>query len=987
MNPASIWDSPPKYNSNIEQQQQHQQKYGDRQNRPIGPAGFNTSSPIGLSSAAPGLSSGGGLPSLRNLRISTGPGDYEDLLGSSGGLPPQSISPHKQRSPTHHRRPSNSPLPMFSSTAASNPAGGMGIPSLSGLAESYSSADLFFSNLSTTAAVSGGGAGTSATSSITNTGTNVMTSATSAALHTAGRSTLFNTPSTVESPIFQPRSSHLQNSSPGPSSNLAPSVISDSHSTNTSSSSPFLFHPNSVMSGGAGGGSVGVGILGSTTSGGNAGSLFGGLSVNNPWFSSSSAPAPSAPVPGQITVKTQQSIQSPSKSTGFSSANDPIVTTVAAAPLLQFDNSIYGRRDEYHQQFEDQYSSQTLEDEDSANTGAEDKDRDESGSGPSRSLWVGNIDTSLSEMDLRNIFGQFGEVESIRSLAEKECAFVNFRFVDDAVDAYENMQGGRVGNCIVRVGYGKTIESISHIVDNDSGVTVDASKSLWVGNLSEHVRPSEFLAMFEPYGTIESSRILPGRNCGFINFSTVEEATRAKDALNCKTVGNLPLRIGFARSLTTPSTPSPVQTDVQNVFASARVYESSPPVHQQQQNKPMEHRPIPAVSIATAAPIGPTTNPTDPQLPDESELIMEIPIIESEVFEHTIDPGHLRDIKRKLDHGNPSAREMESIFQEISSQFVQLSTDGFGNTVVQKFIEKCSDAYRLKLIEKCAEKSKSQLSSIGIHKNGTWVVQKMLEFAKTNSQIQMLLNNLKPYIVALLMDPFGNYVVQGCLRLGPVRAQFVFDAMQVKCIDLCQSKFGARAMRACLESQHASKKQHGQIAACVIKQAFNLMTNSNGILLIHWLVDNSNLPGRFTVLVKKCLARVPFLCNQKLASVVMLKVASQTIEPEARQLLIQEGIFKDQRTLASTIFGHPSPTPSPKLQAAEHGTSIVIKCIQTEKDPVQKQTLVRLVSEVIDSYVMPQKSSLSSLQQQRARSPSMDQHNPHLRKLIESLHQ
>ncbi|KAJ3026726.1 hypothetical protein HDV00_011642 [Rhizophlyctis rosea] len=74
---------------------------------------------------------------------------------------------------------------------------------------------------------------------------------------------------------------------------------------------------------------------------------------------------------------------------------------------------------------------------------------------PTRSLWIGNIDPALSPSDLLTLFAPFGPIESLRILPDKECAFVNYVRVEDAVRAKEEMQGGRVGNCIVRVGYGK----------------------------------------------------------------------------------------------------------------------------------------------------------------------------------------------------------------------------------------------------------------------------------------------------------------------------------------------------------------------------------------------------------------------------------------------------------------------------------------------------------------------------------------------------
>lgn len=60
---------------------------------------------------------------------------------------------------------------------------------------------------------------------------------------------------------------------------------------------------------------------------------------------------------------------------------------------------------------------------------------------------------------------------------------------------------------------------------------------------------------------------------------------------------------------------------------------------------------------------------------------------------------------------------------------------------------------------------------------------------------------------ALLLDQFGNYVVQCCLGLGPERNQFIFDAIVDNCWEIAQGRFGARAVRATLESPHVTKRQ------------------------------------------------------------------------------------------------------------------------------------------------------------------------------------
>ena len=77
---------------------------------------------------------------------------------------------------------------------------------------------------------------------------------------------------------------------------------------------------------------------------------------------------------------------------------------------------------------------------------------------PTRYLWLGNMDMTLTQADLLRIFSPIGLIESLRLLPDKECAFINFHRVEDAVRAREEVMvrmGGRIGSCIVRVGFGK----------------------------------------------------------------------------------------------------------------------------------------------------------------------------------------------------------------------------------------------------------------------------------------------------------------------------------------------------------------------------------------------------------------------------------------------------------------------------------------------------------------------------------------------------
>ena len=58
------------------------------------------------------------------------------------------------------------------------------------------------------------------------------------------------------------------------------------------------------------------------------------------------------------------------------------------------------------------------------------------------------------------------------------------------------------------------------------------------------------------------------------------------------------------------------------------------------------------------------------------------------------------------------------------------------------------------------ERIAPHLAMIGIHKNGTWAAQKIIECVQSPDEIALVAQNLRAYTPPLLLDQFGNYVVQ-----------------------------------------------------------------------------------------------------------------------------------------------------------------------------------------------------------------------------------
>ncbi|KAI0993557.1 hypothetical protein K3495_g14627, partial [Podosphaera aphanis] len=253
--------------------------------------------------------------------------------------------------------------------------------------------------------------------------------------------------------------------------------------------------------------------------------------------------------------------------------------------------------------------------------------------------------------------------------------------------------------------------------------------------------------------------------------------------------------------------------------------------------------------------------------------------------------------------------DVESIAAAMLPEIVELSSDYLGNTVVQKLFEYCSDDIRDRMLAEIAP----HIAAIGIHKNGTWAAQKIIAVCKTPKQMNMIVKNLHPYTAPLFLDQYGNYVLQCCLKFGSPFNDFIFESMLSQVWDIAQGRYGARAMRACLESHHATKEQQRMLAATIALYSVQLATSANGALLLTWFLDTCTFPQRRSVLAPQLVPHLVHLCTHKVAYLTVLKGINQKQEPEAREKIYKalffspnhetlEAILSDQACGATLIF-------------------------------------------------------------------------------------
>jgi protein JSN1 len=276
--------------------------------------------------------------------------------------------------------------------------------------------------------------------------------------------------------------------------------------------------------------------------------------------------------------------------------------------------------------------------------------------------------------------------------------------------------------------------------DNLEGPTT----ALWLGSIPSSTTVSTLTEMFKSHGPIISARVLTHKNCGFVNFERMESAISAKAMMNGKEIfpGAGPIRINFAKPPSPSGTPG---HDGQFPSPSPDPFKKG-----REDNTNGETNGVaPGVmsSPGTAALKIPDLAEMKSEIvdivgefgasPDDkikishslesaisfNEYQFEIPSIPEPAHNRIHDAPKLRDIRKRIDNQTWSQAEIENIAADMLPEIAELSSDYLGNTVVQKLFEHCSDEMRDAMLTEIAP----HMAEIGIHKNGTWAAQKIID--------------------------------------------------------------------------------------------------------------------------------------------------------------------------------------------------------------------------------------------------------------------
>ncbi|OMO78854.1 hypothetical protein CCACVL1_14084 [Corchorus capsularis] len=173
-----------------------------------------------------------------------------------------------------------------------------------------------------------------------------------------------------------------------------------------------------------------------------------------------------------------------------------------------------------------------------------------------------------------------------------------------------------------------------------------------------------------------------------------------------------------------------------------------------------------------------------------------------------------------------SKEEIDMIFMEVIDHVGELMMDPFGNYVVQKVVEVCTEEQMNRVLVKITE-DRLRLANICVNSHGSRALQKLLENLTTQQQISKFMSALSPCAVALTKDMTGHRVIQYCLKnFSEEDNKYLLNEVAYNCYQIATDKCGCCALQQCVD--HTKGKARSHLVREIIANALLLAEDQYG---------------------------------------------------------------------------------------------------------------------------------------------------------------
>ena len=168
------------------------------------------------------------------------------------------------------------------------------------------------------------------------------------------------------------------------------------------------------------------------------------------------------------------------------------------------------------------------------------------GNASSRTVYLGNIPPETSAEEILGHV-RSGQIESVRLLQDKNCAFISFLDGNSATHFHSDaiLKKLAIRGQDIKVGWGKPAQvptSVS-IAVQQSG----ASRNVYLGNLPETVTEAELREDLGKFGPIDTVKIVREKAIGFVHFLSIGNAIKAVSQLPQEPKWQAPRRVYYGK--------------------------------------------------------------------------------------------------------------------------------------------------------------------------------------------------------------------------------------------------------------------------------------------------------------------------------------------------------------------------------------------------------------------------------------------------------
>lgn len=167
-------------------------------------------------------------------------------------------------------------------------------------------------------------------------------------------------------------------------------------------------------------------------------------------------------------------------------------------------------------------------------------------SGTSRTVYLGNIPPETSAEEILGHV-RSGQIESVRLLPDKNCAFISFLDSSSATHFHSDaiLKKLAIKGQDIKIGWGKPsqVPTSVALAVQQSG----ASRNVYLGNLPEDISEEELREDLGKFGPIDTVKIVREKNIAFIHFLSIGNAVKAVSQLPQEPKWQPPRRVYYGK--------------------------------------------------------------------------------------------------------------------------------------------------------------------------------------------------------------------------------------------------------------------------------------------------------------------------------------------------------------------------------------------------------------------------------------------------------